>query len=704
MIKPKKGELGARLRLDDLTDEQGDVRLAVYAVDNAGKPLATAEVDDDGTFAIDRKAVEAAHRIVVVAADGDPADRAASVAFRAHRFLDQVDLGEIALGPRDWSRLFSIRRCADATIRACRPTWPVIRPLLLDRVARFGSPVLESPIIGPPIIFPPWRCSAICEGLVEVYRRTCCCRPPIFDPPVRIPPDFPWEPPIPTPDPFPDPFPGPFPDPVPGPDPVPFDVLDTVVTEGALDVARTEQLDRLSLARLHGPARHAFLVARPWLWCTCGAGTKVGQGFVGEGGRIHVCWREPLRFLPANCRDQYAFVVKQNIGGNTVTIYNGPAAGQWFDASDDDVDLTSYHPFAVTCRDNDFPADPGGAYVVLQDIGSTESHRLRTPLQDSANSVTALGHDSGLLDVGGTDYALGATLNLRYHFSESMQAIGARYYRVQVAPADLAGDPNGPWQTVPAPAWDTWRSSGGTIERGSHALGPNVVGGQPDLFHIPFETGAPLGAGEEWQDGQFHALLDTTQRPAGRYLLRIEVFDAAGNQMTPGADPFSFRRWINPTDTLPVPFGALTHALRTDNRPVVGDIVDVTGPGAGAGDCKFFVGPPFANVNVQLRAFHPQPGTPSFMLSWHLNVRRGINGGNAVVPITSTAEVGEGGLPHTASFTIADLLDGEPKCSFTANLNVYARIHNGSGRITAYDRHDQASFAVESVGFFPPFP
>ncbi len=699
MNEPKKGEVGARIRLDDITDEHGDATLAVHAVDASGKSLATGGVGADGSFALNRKAIESAHRIVVVAGDGDPGDRASSISIRPARFLDSVELGEIAFGPRDWSRLFWVRRCADATIRRCAPSWHVIGRFLPGASARFGPPV-----IGPPIIFPPFRCSAICEGVVEVYRRTCCCRPPVFEPPVfeppvfeppvRIPPDFP---------PIPDPFPGPFPQPGPGPDPVPFDVLDTLVTQGALDVTRDEARDRQILARLDGPGRRDFLIARPYLWCTCGHGTRVAQGFVGEDGRIHVCWREPLRLVTVNCRDLYSFVVKQNIGGSTVTIYNGPAAGQWFDAGDDDVDLTSYHPFAVTCRDNDFPADPGGAFVVLQDIGATESHELRTPLQDGANSVTSLGANSGLLDVGGTDYALGGTLHLRYHFSESMQGIGARYYRVQVASADSAGDPNGPWETVPVSAWDTWRSTGGTIQRGAHALGPNVVGGESDLFHIPFETGVPLAAGEEWQDGQFHARLDTTQRPAGHHLLRIEVFDGAGNRMEPGANPFSYRRWIDPTNTLAVPFGALTHAMRTDNRPVIGDIVDVTGPGAGAGDCKFFVGPLFSNVNVQLRAYHPQPGTPSFLLSWNLNVRRGINGGNAVAPVSSTTERGEGGAPHAESFSIGDLLDGESRCSFTANLNVYARIHNGSGRITAYDRHDQASFAVQSLGF-PPIP
>lgn len=701
MSKPKKGEVGSTIRLDEITDEQGDIALVVHALDAGGTSLAKGVVDADGSFALNEKSVAAAHRIVFAAADGDPTDAATTVSMRPSRFLADIEVGEIALGQRDWIRFLTVRRCADATIRRCFPDWPVIQPLLPAAVERPSPGIIGPPVIGPPVILPPppFRCAPICDGVVEVYRRTCCCRPPIFVPP-EFEPEIPIDPPWPLPDPWPIPDPWPLPRPTPGPDPVPFDVLDTVVTDGALDVAKhLVPRDLRILATLEGQARLDFLVARRHLWCTCGAGTKVAQGFVGEDGRIHVCWREPLRLTTANCHDEYAYVVKQNIGGNTVTVYNGPAAGQWFDATDDDVQLTSYHPQAIGCRDDDFPAGPGGAFVVLQDIGTTESHQLQTPLQDGPDSVTALAAGSGLLDKSGTDYALGGTLNLRYHFSESMQTMGAAYYRVQIASANAAGDPVGVWETVPVPAWDTWRIVGATIERGAHALGPNIEGLQSDLFHIPFETGAPLVAQEEWQDGQFHARLDTTQRPAGHYLVRVEVFDAAGTRLEPGADPFSYRRWINPTETLPVPFGALTHAIRTDNRPVVGDIVDVTGPGAGAGDCKFFVGPLFSSVDVEMRAFHPQPGTPSFLLSWNLNVRRGINGGNAVTPVNSTTERGEGGPPHTESFTIGDLLDGEPKCSFTANLHVYARIHNGSSRITAYDRHDQASFAVEAIGF-----
>lgn len=694
MIKPRKGEVAGRIRLDGVTDSDTP-SLTLHALDDEGNSIFTSDVGDDGSFSISSDAMASARRIVVAVADADPNDGASTVAIRPGTFAAELERGEVTIAPRESLKLFQVRRCADATIKRCFPWWPVIT----DLVNRAQLVRFEPGPIGPPILLPPHpRCSPICVGVVEVYRRTCCCTPPVFEPPFFEPPELiPHDPPVRIPEPWP---PIPTPAPGPGPDPVPFEIANRVLTQGTVDLGKLNlERDRVALQRLQGKDRHEYLIARPYLWCSCGAGVKVAEGFVGEGGRIHVCWNEQLRFIGTNCHDEYSYVVKQNIGGQTVTIYNGPAAGQWFDADDDDVNLTSYHFRAVTCRDDDFPSDPGMPFVVLQDLGATESHRLRTPLQDGPDSVLLPPPDGGLLGVGADDYALGGDVHLRYHFSESMQGLGARYFRVQVAPADNLGDPSDDFETLAAPAWDTWRVVGTSIVRGSHALGPHSVGGENDLFYIPFEVGAPLLPGEEWQDGQFHAVVDSAQRPEGSYLVRIEVFDAAGTRMEPGTQPFSFRRWIDPTNTLPVPFGALTHQIHTDNRPVVGDIVDVNGPGAGAGDCKFFSGAANADIDVSYRANHPEMGTPSFMLRYVLRIRRGISGANAVAPIVSSTEVGEG-LPAVQSYDVSDLLGGEEKCSFAATLDVDAKIHNGFGRLTGLDRHDVAAFAVEQV----PFP
>jgi len=672
--------------------------LVVHLLDGDRRSIASVPVDNEGGFTLDAAELSRAHRVVIAAADQDPTDRDLSVMFRAASFAERLNAGDVVLPQRDWSKFFTVSHCISADIHRCFPFLHVVNELL-------DSAIVKAPIGHfrlPPF---PRRCAPICEGIVEVYRRTCCCHRiiidpgDVFDPPVIWPPvDFP----IPWP---PDPDPGPIVPPGPGPDPAPFQLLERVFTDGALDQRKLNAArDYQALKLLKGARLQEYLDLRPYLWCSCGTGTKVAQGFVGENGQIHVCWKESPRLHLAECHDEYAFVVKQNIGGNTITIYNGPAANQWFDENDA-KHLTSYSIVAVTCRQDDFPVDPGTPFVVLQDIGDTESYHLQTPLPDSADSVQTPGTATGqgLLSLGGVDYALGGDLQLRYHFSESMKSVGARYYRVQRATANGSGDPVGSWDTLPVPAWKTWQTVGSVIHPGSKSLGPHLVNGVPDLFDIPFDTGAPLDPQEEWQDGQYHAVVPTASKPEGQYLFRIEVFDSAGVRLTPAANGFSFERWNTASTTVPVGFDALTHYFWADNRSVIGTIDDITGPGAGAGDCKFFVGFPFTQVSIQYRAFHPQPGTPSFLLNHELIVNRGISG-TSVVDFTSAAEVGEGALPAQHDISLAALLGGEVKCSFSVRLFARARVHNGSGRLSGLDASDVAAFAAEQIALPIPIP
>src|SRR5262245_51756353 len=551
-----------RVRLDGGDDIPERPKVAFYVVE----PGKTTQLDigDDGSISFDPKYVDRARRFVVTAADADPNDKDRAFMVRPETMRRAVEAGELTVPPSGWARFILVRRCVDATIRRCFP-WRFVIDDLLDRVVQLRAASTSIATLARPdlaqLLHPGFGCAPICSGSVEVWRRQCCCVPPIvLDPPPVIV-DGPDDPPIPDPGPLHEFPPIPPVPPGPGPDPAPFDLQDAVLSGGAIDTAKVAALQQ---------ARWPGHLCPPVPACFCGPPVKVGDGFVGEGGSIHVCWLTPLTLTPVNCHDEYAFIVRQNIAGTTVTIYDGVAAGQWFE-SGDDIHLTSFHPQAIGCREDDFPVPGAEPFVVLQDIGSTPSYRLTTPLPASADSVVTPGTGSGLLDLdAGADWACGGDLALRYHFSEiaglSMQALGAVYYRVQWAPATTAGNPAGTWETVPVPAWNTWRVVGTDIVPGSHALGPNAAGGETDLFYIPFETGAPLVGMEEWQDGQFHAFVPTAAKAQGLYLIRIEVFDSAGNRLEPGTTAFTYRRWDTATTTVPVTFGALTHLIHTDNR------------------------------------------------------------------------------------------------------------------------------------------
>ena len=155
---------------------------------------------------------------------------------------------------------------------------------------------------------------------------------------------------------------------------------------------------------------------------------------------------ESLRLFRPNCFDQYAYVVKQTIGGTTTTIYDGLAAGAWFAAGDEPV-LTTYSPQAFSC-DQTGEGD-GDAFVFLDLIGDTESHELTTPVSTGWDRVAAPTATSGLLfpnpGVQGHLRNLGGGVELTFIFSLGMRdpAIGAQYYRVSISEADANGNPTG---------------------------------------------------------------------------------------------------------------------------------------------------------------------------------------------------------------------------------------------------------------------
>lgn len=698
-------------------DGEDAPELAVSLVDESGKTLATVAVDDD-VFEIEADVLKQASRVLIGPADAEPgtATRGTFRSFPAAHFAEIIE--RVPLAEMRWRPWLKWVRCVSGSVRHCFPK-PWIIDVLVNRAGLSPLRAGLSPITGVvPEIRPfPWRCSPVCIGVVEVYRRICCCPDiDIFDP--RLPEiiDVIEDPPVPFP--FPEPDPPPFPLPEPGPDPAPWEDMDRVLSGGALDQRKILAGDVAALRTLPQKEQVAFLNTHRYLWCTCGAASKVGEGTIQDDGSFEVCWWEPIALHPTRCNEQYAYVVKQPRFGTLFTIYDGMAAGQWFDA-DDQPSLTSFSPFAVGCRE---PVVPGeGAFVVLQDIGDTESHRLATPTQDAVFAVSSAAYNSGLLDPVANpadaigkhkNRNLGGTVRLRYEFTDGMHDLGAVYYRVSVAPANDAGDPTGSFQPAPAPQWKYWDISTGND--GTHSLGPVTKGGEGSLYVIPFDRVTPLDSTDEWHNGQYHAVLDTLAKPNGRYLVAVEVFDKDGNRLRPngasgaGADKqFTFRRWLAPGSTTSVPFAALTHMLWWDNRKAVAQIVDIRKNGvASTSECQFLVGYGGETVSVGYRAYHPKVDVPQpgFILRHSLSLRRGLGGPSWNIADDHGLNVGGpgGAPPHLSlSKTFAELLappdDPITKCAFSLVLHTVSKTTNGEGHSSYFDATDQAAFAAEVV-------
>ena len=287
-----------------------------------------------------------------------------------------------------------------------------------------------------------------------------------------------------------------------------------------------------------------------------------------------------------------------------MVIYNGVAAGRWFTQSSG-ITLTTYDRRAITCHSDPGPIDTGDAYVMLQDIGITGTYRLSTPNADGPFSVGTPAIHSGLFDadaiVDSPDTSknrnLGGTLRLRIHFSNvvgaSMKALGATHYRVSVCAADAVGDPTGTrnyyddtlhWLYYQVDALHHI-----TVE--SDILGPVTIGGgastRSNVYKIPYTDD------RDWQDGQWHAYINTPEFADGRYLVTIEVFKNDGTRLRPAGAPalgdgseaaagFKFLQWkeyTGPTSTHEVPFAALTNMMWWDNRPPYSELVSLSGSG-----------------------------------------------------------------------------------------------------------------------------
>lgn len=708
MARPREQGDRLKLQLADVPEGEQTPKLAVFAVDRAGETVHRAEVSAQGDVHVPAAALDKAAQVVVGSADAESAadlGRDETLVFHTDYVRNVIAQGaELAI---PIGKLIGFQRCADGSVERCIPY-----PFVLDALVAQSKVSLQRASIVRPAIRPPFHpiCTRVCQGLVLVYRRVCCCDPwVVHDPRLddlieRLKELAHQRPPIKWP---PGPDPGPLGPIGPGPDPAPIDQLPFFNGATLDEAALHAEQDYRRLESLSPPEVADYVSERAYLrpfWCHCGPSQFVGEGFIQPDGTFRVCWRDPFIRLRPGCHDEYAFVVRQVINGLTVTIYDGLAANRWFD-SPTGVQLVSYDRRAAVCGDDTFPNE-GGAFVVLEHIGAARSWRLKTPAQDTWDSVLPPVYNDGLLDPAPNPAAAhgtylnsnwGGTLALHYHFSESMRAVGARYYRISAVQADAQGNPTGSRTTLGAPlGWLYMEAVGSNILVQAASLGPVSVGGENDLYTIPYF------ADHDWQDDQYHGYLDTTGLSNDRYLVMLEVFDAAGKQLRPnGASgpgnnaPFTFRRWsteIGPLDD--VPFSALTHMFWWDNRPSVGHIYDLRLDGvASTEECQFLVGTPSSTFSSGYRAYHENP---MFILNHMLWWRRGLGGSSGTL-VFSADNAGQPPAPLAVSppASFASMLGTHNRCSFSLNLHVNVKTNNGSGVLTGLNADDQAAFALE---------
>ncbi len=308
----------------------------------------------------------------------------------------------------------------------------------------------------------------------------------------------------------------------------------------------------------------------------------------------------------------------------------------------------------------------------------------------------------------------GATLSLGYQFHPGLQALGAKYYRTRVIRVGSNGQPlTGPgavnFTITGSLSWRKYYNPPGPDDVGVEwvPLHNPVVNGVEGLYTIPYPDLV-----YPWLGGQWHADVVTDElvtgnprMPNGRYLFVVDIFDATGKRMIPNGSlepavagevtaAFEYRRLDGPIDapfsnTSVVPHRALASLFRVDNLSAYADIEAIRHNTTDSdANCQFLVGSGTDTVQLRYSAYQAN-GFQWYHQVWY---KQGLTGPITNLP-NNTANVFSGLTP---ALDFDDLLPGpDKKCAFAANLRVYVRHTNGIGRLSGYDREDQAAFAIE---------
>lgn len=719
-----------RVTFADLKSGEQAPRFAAYQIDPAGRPIRKIGGYDGKGFQLDPGDATS----IALGPDVEGFRELPKENLVTYRVAQKIDLWrkQGVVLPRDiWDRFHFHFVCVTGTVRKCRPWfWDLLADIRLRPMLELAQVARIKPITAElqSNIFFPVRCQPLCDGIVEVYERECCCHHHIHIPGfldrlrdiLEV-------------------LPIPIPDPIPGPDPEPFTPQLLRATARRIQQRKTpldfaavppENLhqDYLALRTMPVDAAQRYVLDRPYLFpifCHCSV-RKVGQTPIQPGGHFDFCYphvHHPHPLHHAHCSRTYAYKIKQLINGVLTVVYDGVAAHQYFGANGP-ADIKTYHPQADVC---DEPGDPpphdndGAPFVMLEHVGQYGTFHFNFPAQTGVSQVGALGANDGTYTTSyAPDCPWGGRLGLRLWFSPELEPI-VKYYRLKVFPVNDAG------ATVGAPivlndsvTWNKFQTVGSDEIVVPEPLGPvPPIGGENDLFKVPYWS----SPNHRYLSGQFHQVWNTGLPlfPDGKYMLVIEVFDGAGNRVKPNgaAGPgigqaFRFRRWVSAADTDPVPFADMAHVFWVDNTPVGGDIVDLRQDGiANTAECQFMTGTSRSTFSIGFRAYHvhgvEHAGSGddnSFMWRYGITWQRGLNGpagtlgpAPSVLPVSNHTDAGEPPDAQVASGseTFATMLGTvhPHKCPFSVHLAVYAKHFTGSGRIQAYDYHETASFALE---------
>jgi hypothetical protein len=256
-----------------------------------------------------------------------------------------------------------------------------------------------------------------------------------------------------------------------------------------------------------------------------------------------------FRFDP---RPDIVIRVTQTINGVSTVIYMDPYSSTRWNVSGATINLSLNDP-RVVCGPGCHPGS---------DLGNSQASLL----QVGSDPTWTINQANGLYETGLTaNAAFGGALYLRGDFSLDLKTAGTLYYRLQWKPH---GAPDSSFQPIITALSALRATPFGAFS--DYTLGPHTVAGinglyeVQDAFHWWLMPGVPGGP------GTVIGLWDTSfESDEGSYVLRMEMFDAAGNPLATIQYP---NHGGNGTGIDPAPppivVGHLDTVVHVDNKPV----------------------------------------------------------------------------------------------------------------------------------------
>jgi len=409
------------------------------------------------------------------------------------------------------------------------------------------------------------------------------------------------------------------------------------------------------------------------------------------------------------------FKVKQCISGCLTYVYAPtpvPCHTYWNHPSGEEVHLVVTNPLA-RCHFENPPVDKPGIYVMPIGIGNDgwwkiHQGHLKPPTIADANQ--GLYHPSATA----TYDPYGKTLDLNMQFHDGLRdpaGPNVMYYRWSYQKQGGTG-----WTNIDTPIVHRYLDQTDPLHPKikTYKLGPNpnpnAASDEDNLFEVPppeldwyVENDRYDRPFAKWDTS---TLAEDPDDADGKYTLKLEMFDASGNKVTPAGAGFKFflaqgsmvdDEW--PVDDAPhvQADGSILFTVHVDNCDTVAAIESVGFPGTIPKECQFLEYTDLGQeIEVRYKAYHPH----GFLDYYNLSINRGMSGSrqspadwlNVTDPAgpPATTPVAEG----LSGVTVGELLDTYSRCAFAVWLHTFPRTRDGYYRIREYEASDVGAFAL----------